>query len=59
MVLAFEVERGLLLGGALPRDELTLFDLGAAQHSAGRDPLAHLLDGTDWVLDLGVHLRLI
>ena len=45
MVLALEIERGLLLGGALPRDEFTLLYLGASQHSAGCDPLAHLLDG--------------
>ena len=57
MVLALEVERGLLLGGALPRDEFTLFDLGASQHAAGSNPLAHLLDGGDGVLDLAVHLR--
>ena len=56
MVLALEIERGLLLGGALPRDEFTLLYLGAAQHSAGRDPLAHLLDGTDGVRDFVVHL---
>ncbi len=57
MVLALEVERGLLLGGALPRDEFSLFDLGASQHAAGSDPLAHLLDGGDGILDLAVHLR--
>lgn len=57
MVLALEVERGLLLGGALPSDELSLFDLGASQHAAGSDPLAHLLDGGDGILDLAVHLR--
>ncbi len=56
MVLALEVERGLFLGGALPRDEFTLFDLGASQHSAGGYPLAHLLDGGDGVRDLVVHL---
>ena len=30
MVLALEIERGLLLGGALPRDELTLLYFGAS-----------------------------
>ena len=57
MVLALEVERGLLLGGALPRDEFTLFNLGTSQHAAGSDPLAHLLDGGNGILDLAVHLR--
>ena len=56
MVLALEVERGLLLGSALPSDEFALFYLGASEHSAGGDPLAHLLDGGDGVLDLAVHL---
>jgi hypothetical protein len=57
VVLALEVERGLLLGGALPRDEFTLFNLGTSQHAAGSDPLAHLLDGGNGILDLTVHLR--
>ena len=57
VVLALEVEGGLLLGGALPRDEFSLFDLGASQHAAGSNPLAHLLDGGYGVLDLAVHLR--
>ncbi len=56
MVLALEVEGGLLLGGALPRDEFSLFNLGASQHAAGSDPLAHLFDGGDGVRDLVVHL---
>ena len=56
VVLALEIERGLLLGGALPRDEFSLFDLGASQHAAGSNPLAHLFDGGDGVRDLVVHL---